>query len=91
MEFQNVEEFSYRAASMLQSPDSVVITVDGKMAGFFIPTPDGQIPMDLRDKIFDAATERLHRQRVELGITEEEIEADIRELSEKRRAARSRR
>ena len=91
MEFHNEKDFSEQAAAMLHSADPVVIKVDGKVAGVFIPTPDGELPMDLRLKVDAAATERLHRQRVELGITDEDMEAEIKEFSEVRRAARSRR
>ena len=62
---------------------------NGKVAGVFLSTQDGQVPLDLRRQLFAAATEKLRKQREELGITEEQIEADIDELHRKRRAARS--
>jgi hypothetical protein len=89
MELNTDLEFRNRATDILRSKEPVVITQHGKVAGVFLPTPDGQLPLDVRRQLFAAATEKLHKQREELGITDEQIEADIDELHRKRRAARS--
>ena len=47
-----------------------------------------QIPTDSRRELFAAATEKLSRQREALGITEEQIAADIKDLHSQRRVAR---
>ena len=48
---------------------------------------NAKIPADLQREVFTAATDALSRQRVALGISEEQIESDIEELHRKRRAA----
>ncbi len=89
MEFHTVHEFRNKVSDMLNAKGPVVITRRGKVAGVFVPSPDGEIPVDLRREIFSAAADALSRQRQALGISEEEIESDIEELHSKRRAARS--
>ena len=89
MELNTVREFRNRATGILLSKGPVIITRHGRAAGVFLPTPDGQLPLDLRREIFAAATEQLHKQREELGVTEEQVAAEIDELHKKRRAARS--
>lgn len=88
MEFHTVHEFRNKVSDMLKAKSPVVITRRGKVAGVFVPSPDGQIPADLQREVFTAATDALSRQRVALGISEEQIESDIEELQRKRRAAR---
>ncbi len=85
----DIRELRNPATDILSSTEPVVITHHGKVAGVFLPTPDGQLPLDVRRQLFAAATEKLHKQREELGVTEEQVEADIDELHKKRRAARS--
>ena len=88
MDFHTVHEFRNRVSDMLRAKGPVVITRRGKVAGVFVPSPDGQIPADLRREVFIAVTDRLSRQRELMGITEEQIAADIEELHRKRRATR---
>ena len=88
MEFHTVHEFRNKVTDMLSAKGPVVITRRGKVAGVFVPSPDGQIPVDFRREVFSAATDALSRQREALGVSDEQIEADIEELHRKRRAAR---
>ena len=88
MDFHTVHEFRNRFSDMLRAKVPVVITRRGKVAGVFVPSPDGQLPPDLRGEVFTAITDRLRRQRELMGITEEQIAADIEELHRKRRATR---
>ena len=91
MKLNTVREFRNRATEILSSKGPVLITRHGKVAGVFVPASDGELPLNLRREIFDSATGQLQKQRTELGVTEEQIGADIDELHKKRRAARSRR
>ena len=88
MELNTVREFRNRATDILRSKNPVIITRHGKVAGVFLPTPDGQLPLELRRELFAAATEQLHKHREELGVPEEQVAAALAEWHKKRRAAR---
>lgn len=88
MEFETVSEFRSKVSDMLRATGPIVITRRGKVAGVFVPSPDGHLPSAFQREIFAAATEALSKQREALGIAEEDIDADIQELRRKRRAAR---
>ena len=77
MEFHTVHEFRNKVSDMLR----------GKLAGVFVPSPGGRLPADLQREVFTVVTAQLSRQRESLGISEEQIAADIDELHRKRRAA----
>lgn len=77
MEFHTVHEFRNKFSDMLRT----------KVAGVFVPSPGGRLPADLQREDFTVVTAQLSRQRESLGISEEQIAADIDELHRKRRAA----
>ena len=88
MEFHTVHEFRNKVSDMLRAKGPVVITRRGKVAGVFVPSPDGRLPADFQREVFTVVTRQLSRQRESLGIGEEQIGADIDELHRKRLAAR---
>ena len=88
MEFHTVHEFRNKVSDMLRAKGPVVITRRGKVAGVFVPSPDGRLPADFQREVFTVVTGQLSRQRELLGIGEEQLGADIDELHRKRRAAR---
>ena len=87
MDFHTVHEFRNKVSDMLRAKGPVVTTCRGKVAGVFVPSPGGRLPADLQREVFTVVTAQLSRQRESLGISEEQIAADINELHRKRRAA----
>ena len=82
-----VRDFRDRATEMFRSRDVVLVTRDGKPAGFFIPWDRPDLPVELRRELFLQLGDSIRAEREAEGVTEEEILADFAE----RRPARCRR
>jgi len=69
-----------------RSTESVLVTSRGKILGVFhpLPGPDQSIPIEERRKLFRKTSARLARQLRDRGITEAQIERDIRALGKNR-------
>jgi hypothetical protein len=72
---------------MFRSDDVVLVTRDGKPAGFYIPWDQPDLPIELKRELFVQLGEVVHAEREAAGVTEDEILADFAEW----RAARDRR
>jgi len=79
--------FRDRASEMFRSDDVVLVTRDGKPAGFYIPWDQPDLPIELKRELFVQLGEVVHAEREAAGVTEDEILADFAEW----RAARDRR
>ena len=87
MKVVTVRDFRDRATEMFRSEDVILVTRDGKPAGFFIPWDKPDLPVELRRELFLQLGDSIHAEREAAGVTEEEILADFAEW----RAARRRR
>lgn len=62
---------------MFHSDDVILVTREGRPAGFFLPWVDPELPADVRKEIFLRLTEQIAAQREASGVTEEDVLADF--------------
>jgi len=62
---------------MFRSDDVILITRDGKPAGFFLPWDAPELPDDLRREVFLRLTAEIAAQRAARGVTEDEVLSDF--------------
>ena len=91
MKISTVREFRDKATVLLKSPEPVLITRHGRMAGIFFPSPAGALPIDLKRELFDKLTSAIAHQLKKSGGSESEILADFASWRKGRREARRRR
>jgi hypothetical protein len=77
MKVVTVRAFRDRASEMFRSDDVILITRDGKPAGFFLPWDAPELPDDLRREVFLRLTAEIAAQRAARGVTEEEVLSDF--------------
>ena len=77
MKIVTLRDFRDRATEMMRSPEIVLVTRDGRPAGFFVPWDRPDIPDHLRKGLYAELAERAHDHLHEKGVTEEEILADF--------------
>jgi hypothetical protein len=68
---------------MFRSDDVILVTREGRPAGFFLPWQAPQLPDDVRSEVFLRLTEQIAAQRDARGVSEEEVLADF--AAERRR------
>jgi hypothetical protein len=83
-----VRDFRDRATEMFRSEDVILVTRDGKPAGFFIPWDRPDVPIELKRELFTQLTDRIGGELEAAGVTEEEILADFAEWRASRRRHR---
>lgn len=88
MKVVTVRDFRDRATEMFRSRDVVLVTRDGKPAGFYIPWDRPDVPIELKRELFAELTDRVGPQLDAAGATEEEILADFAEWRAARRRHR---
>ncbi len=62
---------------MFRSDDVILITRDGKPAGFFLPWNAPELPDDVRREVFLRLTDEIAAQRAARGVTEEQVLSDF--------------
>lgn len=62
---------------MFRSDDVILVTREGRPAGFFLPWDAPEIPDDLRREVFLRLTVEIAAQRAARGVTEEEVLSDF--------------
>jgi hypothetical protein len=77
MKVVTVRAFRDRASEMFRSDDVILVTRDGKPAGFFLPWDAPELPDDLRREVFLRLTAEIAAQREARGVTEEEVLSDF--------------
>lgn len=88
MKVVTVRDFRDHATEMFRSQDVVLVTRDGKPAGFFIPWDRSDVPIELKRELFTELTDRIGVQLDAAGVPEEEILADFAEWRATRRRHR---
>ncbi len=91
MRISTVREFRDKATVLLKSPEPVLITRRGRMAGIFFPSPEGSLPIDLKRELFDKLSSAIARQVKKSSGSEPEILADFESWRKGRRETRRRR
>jgi Fe-S cluster assembly ATPase SufC len=72
-----VRDFRDRASEMFRSEDVILVTREGRPAGFFLPWQGPELPEDVRREIFLRLTEQIAAQRDAREVTEEEVLTDF--------------
>ena len=77
MRVVTVRDFRDRASEMFRSDDVILVTREGRPAGFFLPWDAPELPKDVRREVFLRLTEQIAAQREARGVTEEEVRSDF--------------
>ncbi|MBE3588675.1 MAG: hypothetical protein IMW93_09015 [Thermoanaerobacteraceae bacterium] len=85
MEFASVREFKTHASEFIRRKEAVMVFRNGKPAGVFIPWEDINVEDEVRRAALKTLTAKLARERVEKGITEEEVLEDFAAFRKNRR------
>ncbi len=85
MRIATLRDFRDHASEMMRSSGVILITRDGKPAGFFVPWDRPDIPDDIRKGLYLELSGRVREHREESGVTEEEIVADFQAARRARR------
>jgi hypothetical protein len=83
MRVVSVRDFRDRASEMFRSDDVILVTREGRPAGFYLPWDAAELPEQVRHEIFLRLTDQIAEQRAARGITEEEVLSDF--AAERRR------
>ena len=73
---------------MFRSDDVILVTREGRPAGFFLPWDAPELPKDVRREVFLRLTDQIAAQRTARGVTEEEVLSDF--AAARRRRCRQR-
>jgi hypothetical protein len=68
---------------MFRSDDVILVTREGRPAGFYLPWDAAELPEQVRHEVFLRLTDQIAEQRETRGITEEEVLSDF--AAERRR------
>lgn len=85
MKLVTVRDFRDRASEMLRSDDIILVTRDGRPAGFFLPWHRHEIPDEIRKGLYAELSARAREHLAEHGVGEEEILSDFRAARRSRR------
>ena len=77
MRVVTVRDFRDRASEMFRSDDVILVTREGRPAGFFLPWDAPELPADVRREVFLRLSEQIAAQRKAAGVTEEEVLRDF--------------
>ena len=83
MRVVTVRDFRDRASEMFRSDDVILVTREGRPAGFFLPWQAPDLPEDVRRAVFLRLTEEIAAQREARGVSEEDVLGDF--AAERRR------
>lgn len=77
MRVVTVRSFRDRASEMFRSDDVILVTREGRPAGFFLPWDAPELPEDVRREVFVRLTDQIAAQREARGVSEEEVLRDF--------------
>lgn len=86
MKTTSVREFRNRVAELIDSDEPVLVTRHGKHAAVLYPLHDPKkIPIEVRRRLFRDITESIREQLDAKGVTDEDVEREIRTTRKRRR------
>ena len=85
MKVVTLREFRDRATEMMRSHEVLLVTRDGRPAGFFLPWNCEDLPDDIRKGLYAELSGRARRELDLKGVTEKELLADFRAARRSRR------
>ena len=77
MKVVTVREFRDRATEMLRADGLLLITRDGRPAGFFLPWDQPELPDDIRKGIYKHLAGMAKEELKAKSVTEEEVMSDF--------------
>ncbi|MCC7077176.1 MAG: hypothetical protein IT198_08630 [Acidimicrobiia bacterium] len=77
MRVVTVRDFRDRASEMFRSDDVILVTREGRPAGFFLPWQAPDLPDDVRREVFLRLTEQIAARREARAVSEEEALANF--------------
>jgi hypothetical protein len=80
-----LRDFRDRATEMMRSHEVLLVTRDGKPAGFFLPWDRPDVPDDVRKGIYAELSGRARRELDEKGVREEDVLTDFKAARRSRR------
>jgi len=72
-----VREFRDHASEWLRSHEPVLVVSQGEVVGFFFPSPEASLPLELKRELFPAFSEQTRQALEREGVSEEEVLADF--------------
>lgn len=86
MKTTSVREFRNHVAELIDSDEPVLVTRHGKHAAVLYPLHDPKkIPIEVRRRLFRDITESIRNQLDAKGVTDEDVEREIRTTRKRRR------
>ena len=91
MKISTVRDFRDNATGLLRSKDPILVTRRGRLAGIFLPCPEGAMPLEIKHESFSVLTDQIRREVKQAGLSEEEVLEDFETWRKTKRATRRRR
>ncbi len=77
MRVVNVRDFRDRASEMFRSEDVVLVTRDGRPAGFYVPWDASDLPIEVKRELFAQLAQEVGHALGAQGVTEDEVLSDF--------------
>jgi hypothetical protein len=77
MRVVTVRDFRDRASEMFRSDDVILVTREGRPAGFFLPWGAADLPPDVQREVLLRLTDQIAAQRAARGVSEEDVLGDF--------------
>ena len=91
MRISTVREFRDKATMLLKSKDPVLVTRRGRLAGVFVPSPDGSLPAEFKRELFEVLSSQIRRDLEAQGTREADVLKDFADFRKQRGETRRRR
>lgn len=85
MKVVTIRDFRDRATEMMRSHEVLLVTRDGKPAGFFLPWDRPDLPDEIRKGIYAELSGRARSELARKRVTEDEVLADFKAARRSRR------
>lgn len=77
MRVVNVRDFRDRASEMFRSEDVVLVTRDGRPAGFYVPWDAAELPLEVKRDLFARLAREVAADLGAVGVSEDEVLRDF--------------
>ena len=91
MKITTIRELRDHATTLLRSPDPILVTRRGRVAGVFLPWGEDTLPVDVKRELFSMLTAAIGSQLKKRRVTEKQVLEDFSRWRKERRETRRRR
>lgn len=91
MKISTIREFRDHATTLLRSPDPILVTRRGRLAGVFLPMGESSLPGDLKRDLFSMLSTEIGRQLKKKKVSEKDVIEDFARWRKERRETSRRR